>query len=193
MLRTYTIRQQRHAEIDVDFVVHDQTGPASAWAISAKAGDRILVGGPGPKKIINHQADWYFLVGDMTALPAIAVNLEQLPSNARGYALIEVISEADIQSLNHPENMELHWLINPQPDPEGDSLLSELKTLHWLPGQAAVWAATEFSSMRKLRAFFKHHCGIPRTHLYVSSYWKIGYSEDQHKVAKKQDAEMQAA
>ena len=54
----------------------------------------------------------------MTALPAISVNLAQPPNNAVGYAVIEVLSEADIQPLVHPENVELHWVINPEADPK---------------------------------------------------------------------------
>lgn len=190
LMRTYTIRHQRVTEIDVDFALHNEMGPASAWAINAQPGDRIMVGGPGPKKLIHQPADWYLLAGDMTALPAISVNLSQMPSDARGYAIIEVISEADIQSLDHPDNMELHWVINPHPDPEGAVLLSKFQALPWLAGQPAVWAACEFNSMRALRRFLKQECDVPKAQLYVSSYWKIGQSEDGHKIAKRQDSEL---
>jgi NADPH-dependent ferric siderophore reductase len=189
LVRTYTIRHQRHTEIDVDFALHDHVGPATSWAVNAQAGDQILVGGPGPRKLINYHADWYLLAGDLTALPAISVNLGLLPPDAIGYAVIEVPSEADIQSLKHPENVELHWEINPGPDPEGVILLAKIQALPWLAGQPAVWVACEFNSMRTLRHFFKHERDIPKTHLYISSYWKNGQSEDEHKIAKRQDSE----
>lgn len=108
LMRTYTIRQQRDDEIDVDFVLHDTDGPASSWAKTAQVGELIQIGGPGLKKLINFEADWFLLAGDMTALPAISVNLAKLPNNAVGYAVIEVLSEADIQPLVHPEHVELH-------------------------------------------------------------------------------------
>ncbi|AKH67950.1 siderophore-interacting protein [Spongiibacter sp. IMCC21906] len=188
VMRTYTIRHQRGTEIDVDFALHDQTGPASTWAIHAQAGDRILVGGPGPKKLINHDADWYLLAGDMTSLPAISVNLSQLPPNAIGYAVIEVLSETDIQPLEHPQNIALHWVINPHSNRSDTALLSKIQTLPWLIGQPAIWAACEFNSMRALRYFFRQ-LNIPKTHLYISSYWKMGQNEDNHKIAKRQDSE----
>ena len=188
LMRTYTVRHQRAMEIDVDFVIHDHAGPASSWALNATPGDTILVGGPGSKKLINPEADWFLLVGDMTALPAISVNLEQLPANARGHAVLEVHSEADIQPLVHPEGIELHWVINPTPDPEGLTLRNFLNNLPWCEGQVAVWAACEFASMRSLRQYFREQ-GVAKSHLYISSYWKIGNSEDQHKVAKRDDAE----
>ena|SRR3712207_4432425 len=52
-LRTYTVRALRPGEVDVDFVLHGATGPASAWAEAAagRSGGRGEVrggkGGPG--------------------------------------------------------------------------------------------------------------------------------------------------
>ncbi len=193
LMRTYTIRRQREVEIDLDFALHEPMGPASTWAVNAKPGDRIIVGGPGPKKLINQDADWFLLAGDMAALPAISVNLSKLPEDAIGYAVIEVASEADIQSLDHPAKMELHWEINSTHDPNGDCLVSKVEKLEWLQGQPAVWSACEFNSMRNLRQFFHDQRDIAKTHLYLSSYWKLGQSEDEHKIAKQQDAEQTAA
>lgn len=193
LMRTYTIREQRPRELDVDFMIHDTEGPASVWAQQAQPGDRILVGGPGARKLISPEADWFLLAGDMTALPAISVNLETMPADARGYAVIEVLDEADIQPLTHPENVELHWVINPEPDPRGEVIVDRIRQLEWLDGEPSVWAACEFSGMRNLRRYFKQEKGVGRRNLYVSSYWKIGISEDQHKVAKRQDAETEDA
>jgi len=189
LMRTYTVSAQRSDEIDVDFVLHAADGPASAWARKAKPGDQIVVGGPGPKKLINKDADWYLLVGDMTALPAIAVNLAQLPEDARGYAVLEVVAEGDIQTLQHPENIEIHWVINATPDSDSSTLLQRVEQLCWLAGQPAVWTACEFHSMRALRTYFKQQRQVLKSHLYISSYWKINSTEDQHKIAKRDDAQ----
>lgn len=189
LLRTYTVSVQRDDEIDVDFALHEAEGPASTWARNTKAGDQILVGGPGPKKLINNDADWFLLVGDMTALPAITVKLAQLPADARGYAVLEVTTEADQQTLKKPDNVEIQWVVNPHPNADSSPLLDSVKSLTWLEGQPAVWAACEFHSMRVLRQYFKVERDVPKTHLYVSSYWKVDSTEDQHKVVKSQDAQ----
>ena len=65
--------------------------------MNAQPGNRILVGGPGPRKLINTSADWILLAGDMTALPAIKINLAHLPRDAKGYVVLEVVDESDIQ------------------------------------------------------------------------------------------------
>ncbi len=189
LMRTYTIRQQRLREIDVDFVIHEASGPASTWARSAAAGDKILVGGPGPKKLIDTNAEWFLLVGDMTALPAISVNITQLPESARGYVVIEVLDKNDIQDLAAPKNINVHWLLNPKPDPSGKTLGRYVENLSWLPGKVSAWAACEFSSMRHLRKYLKQTRQLNKDQLYISSYWKIGNDEDQHKAEKRQDAD----
>lgn len=194
IIRTYTIIQQRDYEIDVDFVLHGldhkgAEGPASQWAKTTTVGDSILIGGPGPKKYINHEADWFLLVGDMTALPAITVNLAQLPVDAVGYTVIEVLDEEDIQSLKKPQNIEVHWVVNPAVNDCHSPLLEKVKSLVWLEGKAGVWTACEFSSMRALRQYFKKEKDVAKDYLYISSYWKLDNSEDEHKVIKRQDAE----
>lgn len=189
LMRTYTIRHHRKDEIDIDFMLHEDSGPASTWAKAAQSGDTIIIGGPGPKKLIESSSDWQLLVGDMTALPAISVNLGELPYSAKGYAVIEVVSEDDIQTLKHPENIEIKWVINPYPGTDSNALLNEVKSLDWLDGNASVWAACEFNSMKALRDFFKNEKNISKENLYISSYWKLGINEDEHKIEKRNDAE----
>lgn len=189
LMRTYTVRHQRADQFDVDFVLHEPAGPAAQWAKDARPGDSILIGGPGPKKLADNSADWFLIAGDMTALPAISVNLEQLPANATGHAVIEVIDEQDIQPLRHPAGVELHWLINPHPGEDSQLLVNRVRELPWLPGRPSIWAACEFSAMRALRQHFKEERQVERRDLYISSYWKLGSSEDQHKVVKREDAD----
>ena len=193
LMRTYTIRAQRDAEIDVDFVVHGHTGIASQWALNAQIGDTMSIGGPGPAKLIMPDADWFLLVGDMTALPAISVNLEKLPAESTGFAVIEIASEDDKQSLIKPAGIEVIWVINEAISATNSPLLERVQTLPWLGGQPSVWAACEFHSMRKLRDYFKKTREVPKSHLYISSYWKTGRTEDEHKVDKRQDSDAEAA
>lgn len=125
----------------------------------------------------------------MTALPAITVNIAQLPDNARGYVVLEVTTESDIQPLKSPKNIEIHWIVNMTTSADTSPLLERIQQLPWLSGQPAVWAACEFHSMRALRQYFKIERQLPKTHLYISSYWKIDNTEDQHKIEKRNDAQ----
>lgn len=187
--RTYTVRafDPSSRMLDIDFVVHGDEGPASRWAARTRPGDKIAVGGPGPKKLVDFSADWFLIAGDMTALPAISVNIEQLPTDAKGYVAIEILDEADKQELPVPEGVELHWVINPQPNVERFPLLDKVKQFAFLRGRPSMWVAGEFHTSRALRRYLKLERCVERGDIYASSYWHIGLSEDRHKVAKAAD------
>src|SRR5690606_8894208 len=109
-VRTYTIRRIDAAAgtFDADFVLHGDHSVGSRWAINAKPGDIVGVRGPTGRPV--PEADWYLLVGDETALPAIARTLETLPAAARGVALIEVADEGERQAIEHQTGIEVRWL-----------------------------------------------------------------------------------
>lgn len=194
LLRTYTVRAQRKDAIDIDFALHGEGdgGPASAWAVNCAPGDTIGVAGPGPKKQIDPEADWFLMVGDMTALPAISVNIEQLVPGARGRVIIEVTDAADKQSLPVPDGVELTWVINPQPG-RATPLVDAVAALDWPDdGSISVWAACEFNSMRALRTHFREVRGVTRGQMYISSYWIHGRDENTHKAIKRADSEAES-
>ena len=191
LTRSYTVRafDSSALALTLDFVAHGDNGPAAKWARYASKGDSISIGGPGSTKLVDMSADWFFFAGDMTALPAISVNLEKLPSDAKGYAVIEIIDSADKQALKIPAGIQLHWVINPTPDQPNQVLVDAVKQQSWLDGQANVWVASEFETMRQLRRYFRQEKRIDKYQLYASSYWKMGESDEGNKRAKQMDAE----
>ena len=190
-VRSYTVRtfNKEQKQLTLDMVCHGDNGPASAWANQCAVGDIITINGPGPVKLVDNTADWFFIAGDMTALPAISVNLEQLPANAKGYAVIEVISQEDKLAINAPKGIEVQWVINPHPDQTNTLLADKVKNLCWLDGKASVWFASEFETMRNLRHYFRKERMVARENIYISSYWKMGDTDEGNKLAKKRDLE----
>lgn len=124
VLRTYTIRAARPeaGELDVDFVVHGDAGPATRWVRRARVGETVHL--VAPEAIGAVAADepapgveWnpgdaarVLLAGDESAAPAICSILESLPPKARGRAFIEVPSEADVQPVAAPGGVTVTWL-----------------------------------------------------------------------------------
>jgi NADPH-dependent ferric siderophore reductase len=120
-IRTYTARavRQEDREVDVDIVLHGEGGPASRWATHAQPGDRLALLGPnarfgGSCGGIEFDASAaerpLLLVGDETAVPAIASILERLPASARGEALLEVPHPDDRLPLVAPPGVTVTWL-----------------------------------------------------------------------------------
>lgn len=187
--RSYTIREfdASAKTLHLDFMLHTDGGPASVWAEQAEVGHQITLVGPGAKKLVDFKADWFLIAGDMTALPAISVNIEQLPTDAKGYIAIEIMTLKDKQDLPVPAGMEIHWVINPAANRESFPLLDKVKEFEFLSGKPSMWVAGEFHTSRAIRRYLKLEKEVQRDEIYASSYWHLGLTDDQHKVAKQTD------
>lgn len=118
--RTYTVRRIDPVarELDVDFVVHHEPGPAGAWADAAAVGQSVIVIGPDQRSPHSRGGiDWHpgtarrmLLAGDETAAPAICGILESLDPRCDADAFLEVPSAADILSPALPAGVRLTWL-----------------------------------------------------------------------------------
>ena len=189
--RSFTVRRHDSDQgtIDIDLLVHGDEGIAAGWLSEVKVNDEIEIGGPGPCKRLNPEADWCLLAGDSSAMPAIAVNLERLPENELGYAIIEVTHPSDQLDLRIPKNVEIIWLVNPVQDSVPNLLFDAVKDIEWLAGKPSIWVAGEFSVSRSLRQYFRHEKKIEKDFMYVSSYWKLGLTDEGMKAAKHNDPE----
>ncbi|USD67534.1 siderophore-interacting protein [Vibrio sp. SCSIO 43136] len=193
MMRTYTIRSfdSTNKQLTIDFVKHTHdsqevgSGLAGQWAATANVGDTINVAGPGPRKPINTKVETVIYAADMTAIPALAAALEDLTPDAKGHAFIQVTSASDIQPLSAPKGIQIEWVVS---EPASEDLSQAIEKLPKQNGSAAIWCAAEFSQMRTIRRYFSQQWDISRDASYFSSYWKLGVTEDGHKVLKSQDA-----
>lgn len=112
-MRTYTIRELRaeRGEVDVEFVLHGDAGPASRWAMRAQPGERLAMTAPAVEvENLGVGYEWkpprgvkrILVVADETALPAAAGILEELAARAdrpQVDALIEVPLGDDARPL----------------------------------------------------------------------------------------------
>jgi NADPH-dependent ferric siderophore reductase len=125
-MRTYTIRHLRaeQGEVDIDFVLHGETGPASRWALRAQPGDSMQILAPDrrfsandaggfewkPPQILNQ----VLLVADGTALPAAMGILDVLAAKAappQTQAFFEVDSAQDMLPMPDWPGLTVQWLI----------------------------------------------------------------------------------
>ncbi|MEM6730958.1 MAG: siderophore-interacting protein, partial [Myxococcota bacterium] len=132
--------------------------------------------------------DWFLLASDMTGMAALEVNLERLPPEAQGHACIEVLSPEDQRALAHPDGIQIEWIVNPRPSSDRSPLADAVEAVSWRDGRASAWVATEFASMRRIRRYLRDR-GLGRDDMYISSYWKLGDTDEGHKAAKKNDGE----
>ncbi|WP_125610109.1 siderophore-interacting protein [Specibacter cremeus] len=187
--RTYTIRRFDPAagELAVDFVVHGDAGLAGPWAANAVPGDTMIITGPGGAYRPDPAADWHLLAGDDSALPAVAAAIESLPATAVGHAYLEVDSDADVQPIQAPAGLELHWVLRRgAPAGTGSALADAVTAGPWLAGRVHVFAHGERESMKALRDVFFKQRGLERSQVSLSGYWAYGRTEDSFQAEKKQ-------
>ncbi|UCR88287.1 siderophore-interacting protein [Mycetocola spongiae] len=187
VLRNYSVRAYRESgpegpELDVDFVLHGDAaagtaGPAASWALACEPGDvvALLDEGIGFNPLPGRTA--VRLVGDETALPAIAGILASLPAQATGHALIEVPEEADQQRLAHPRGVRVHWLPRADlGDRPGALALAAARDLPSAVEPFYGWVAGEQSLAVELRRSWVA-AGVARSDLMFCGYWRAPRGE----------------
>lgn len=179
-MRTYTPRRfDREArELDVVFVVHGE-GPASAWAEQAAVGQSLTVAGPGRSYSVDPAADWYLLVGDDAAIPAIGTILEALPPGARVLLILEVVDAAEEHSLEaHGPRAEIRWVQREAaPSGAGRQLEAAVRRLELPAGSGRIYVACEADAMRRIRRHLLAERHFPRTQLVTRGYWRQGETD----------------
>ncbi|EEP71159.1 siderophore-interacting protein [Micromonospora sp. ATCC 39149] len=178
-LRAYTVRAWDAAagELTIDVVHHGDEGVAGPWAARLRPGDPVRFVGPGGAYAPSPDADWHLLVGDESALPAIAAALERLPAGAPARVFLEVADAAEEQPLPSPGAVELTWLHRGD-RPVGEALVAAVSALDFPPGEVHAFVHGEATFVRELRRLLRVERGVPREQLSISGYWRRGMDDE---------------
>ncbi|MFJ5120479.1 MULTISPECIES: siderophore-interacting protein [unclassified Kitasatospora] len=197
-LRSFTVRRRRPGTrlLEIDFVLHGDSGPASgpdsgpdggpaaAWARRARPGDRLGMVGPSelyarpvPLATAVAEADWVLLAGDETALPAIGTLLEALPPGTGAVAFIEVAEEAERQRLDSRADLTVHWLHRDGAAP-GGPLTAAVRAADLPGGTPFAWLAGEAAAVRALRRHLVEERGLARPSVEFAGYWRHRLTQD---------------
>ncbi|MET9732327.1 siderophore-interacting protein [Streptomyces sp. NPDC006458] len=183
--RTYTVRawDPEVRELTLDFVVHGDEGLAGPWAIRVRPGETVRFLGPGGAYAPDPTADWHLLVGDESALPAIAAALEALPDDADVRAFVEISGPEE--ELKIDAVAEVVWL-HRDGRRIGEALIEAVRSLDWPEGRPHAFVHGEASWVKQLRHLLRVERGIPREDLSISGYWRLGHDEDGWQASKRE-------
>ncbi len=176
--RAYTVRRfdPTTRELDIDIVLHG-TGVASTWASTASVGDVMYVVGPGKTLDLPSGADNYLILGDDTAIPAVARLLEELPERATGEVLLSVPGKEYRYELQAPAGVRVRWInADAVASPTRSPLLVALEATTLPRDNLAVWVAGEQAEVREIRRFLVQTWELPRAAISFTGYWKRGQS-----------------
>lgn len=184
-MRTYTVRafDPERLELSLDFVVHGDEGLAGPWAMNARPGDEVLFLGPGGGYAPDPDADWYLMVGDESALPAIAASLEALPAGVPARVFVEVPTQADELDLTTAADAEIAWL-HRDGGTVGGGLVDAVRNLEFPPGRVHAFVHGEAGFVKQLRRLLRIDRGVPMERLSISGYWRSGDDDEGWRAGK---------
>ena len=169
-VRYYTVRALTGDVVVLDVVVHDE-GLVTTWASGDCLGDRVVLTGPQTSLALPDDAQWLLLVGDLTAMPAMARITETVSGWSSGVETIRIWAEVpDDLSGYLPADVDITWLSPPSP---GQSRLAEVvEAIEWPDGQGYFWMAGESAQMRAIRKHLMRERRLPSTSYDVMGYWR---------------------
>jgi NADPH-dependent ferric siderophore reductase len=163
-VRYYTVGSYDGELLVLDVVIHE-VGLVTEWASGDCVGDRVVVTAPQGSFSPPGDASWLLLVGDLTAMPAIARIAAGVDVPTRIWAEVP-----DDLPGYLPERLDVTWL---EPPAAGRSRLAEVvEGIDWPAGEGYFWMAGESAQMRAIRKHLMRERGLPNAAYDVMGYWR---------------------
>ncbi|WP_277212126.1 siderophore-interacting protein [Isoptericola croceus] len=174
--RECTVRAQRTvdgaAEVDIDWVLHGDDGPASAWASRAAVGDEVVLAGPRESVGVPEGVDRLTVVVDETGLPAAARWVEAVGPDVRVTAIVEIgdeVDEAFVEAeLGHADVEILYRTDGP------GQLVEAVRSLGGLDDGEFLVALGEAGELVPVRRYLRRELGARPDQLAIRGYWRRG-------------------
>jgi NADPH-dependent ferric siderophore reductase len=176
VMRDFTPRAFDNARktLAIDFALHG-SGPATEWAAGARAGQTLEIGGPKGSSVVPDDFDWYLLMGDESALPAIGRWVERLRPGVPVTTVVAVADEAAKQTFVTQASWRPMWAVRGEPGVhDGEHLRRALGAFSPPAGDGFIWIAGEASSVRELRTHFVEAHHHPGAWIKAAAYWHQG-------------------
>jgi NADPH-dependent ferric siderophore reductase len=177
--RDYTPRRfdANLQELIVDFAMHE-AGPVTAWARQARVGDDVEIGGPRGSVVVPDDFDWWLLIGDETALPAIGRRIEEFAPDTPVISVVAVTGEQEQQMFATAAQHRDIW-VHRAADHATDatSIIDALSTIKLPSGDGFVWIAAEAGVARAVRKHVVDVMGHNPGWLKASGYWVSGEAD----------------
>ncbi|GAA4157587.1 siderophore-interacting protein [Gryllotalpicola daejeonensis] len=156
-------------ELDIDFVLHGDEGPASAWAGRAAVGDELVIAGPRGSHLAPSGVSRIVLVVDETAFPAagrwltaagddVPVDVLAWPRDSAPEVYFEgrVPAQASVSTFSANE------------------LEGAVRSLAPFDEGTFFFLAGEATALVPVRRYLRRDLGLPSEQVQASGYWKHG-------------------
>ena len=185
--RRYTVRRWDPVQqlLTLDFVVHGPAGAAGPWAAAARPRSVLVFEGPGSGYRPDPTADWHLLVGDESALPAIASSVEALPVDA--LAVVRLLCDGPEHEIRLSSAGELDVLWSHRTGDVRDvSLLSDaVRAVPFPRGRVHAFVHGEAEEVREIRRHLLGERGLTRQDMSCSPYWRRTMTDEAWREVKR--------
>lgn len=171
--RWYSLHEVGPNRMTIGIVRHPG-GLASDWAEHAKPGDTLRITRQKSWFRRPESAQWQILVGDITAMPAIARIVTETAHRVPTTAVIEIPHPGDEQPWPEAGNADLRWVHNPDLGPAPSRLDQLVRELELPPGDGYVYVAGETAATRAARRHLRQERKLPIDQFGVVGYWRRG-------------------
>lgn len=179
--RVYTVRSFNpvNAQIEIDFVKHEDLSPAMEWLNSAQVGTKIGLIGPRPHFIPNFTAKKHVVMfADDTAVPALYSILKQWELGISADIFIESFEKDIASQLPEIEHVKIHSFHKEHHTSQKGLLLKAAFALENYEN-ITIWAACERNEARALRQFFLEDQQLNKNDVRIAGYWRDGISSSE--------------
>ena len=176
-MRDFTPRRFDGRELWIDFFEHAE-GPGAQWLEQAIVGHTLEIGGPKGSAIISTEGiDTHVLIGDETAIPAIARRLEELPAGARSLLVVELDAESATPDFLSRASLQIVRVPR-------DGIIDALRALAFPKGNSFFWVACESNCARAIRRYLREERQVGLAWIKAAGYWKRGAAGTHDKLAE---------
>lgn len=178
IVRDYTPLAYRpdQAELDIDFVIHGDDGPASAWASRAEPGMPLAVAGPRGSHLPPSSISHALVVADETALPAASRWMDALAPDVPVTALLSVAHPETAGYLPEGPGRELVWFDG---DDRDARILQAVRNMSF-DEQSFAFLAGEAGAIMHIRRYLRRELGLSKDQVDAHGYWKRGIANLDH-------------
>jgi NADPH-dependent ferric siderophore reductase len=162
-------------ELDLDFFIHPDPGPASAWAETARVGDELVILGPRGSRRAPRDIDGLLLLCDETSLPSASRWVRDVAAGTRVDVVASVAGDGGWVAgyLGEVPDVDVGVHVV-TPDSSGATVLAALEHIAPIGEGTFVWAAGEASALLPVRRHLRRTLGLTAAQAQLSGYWRHG-------------------